>query len=467
MSTSTPGIPRTSRLPDSASIPPFSGNEPAIVPRLFTPCDRSDYLLYLALLTLPVDGTTIGFFQPFWTPISPWLLLVYCLANPGLLRRTIHRYAPFLLLPIVLIYLSAAGWAAFGVHNVAIMMSLSGVIAVPATMCALDIAFIHKHLDWSECVRIVIAAYWFAFGVGIIQWLGVHLHIDAINSYFNHLMYRSYSTDGLWGRTVGRPQFLFAEPSYIGMHLFGILLPLHWLMRSRDSVLAQRLCVLIVVFAVGSVAMGSGTRIVLDCLIALIIIIVIRTTWHDEASRKRGILMLLGALAITTACFTLNSRLDSILDNGMEGDGSFFARIWQPLGPLCGLIRHPWTMLTGYGAGNIAQAAHQGATLAVHTLTTLHTNPANAAHWYATTTPDTVWTMCLYANFLIEFGLIGFALLFAASVRFLRRHQCAWNKTAVCWLILLVYLYIQFEGYAFAAFPLFIWVLSRSLHVHT
>ena len=63
---------------------------------------------------------------------------------------------------------------------------------------------------------------------------------QPLTDYFSHLMYRQYISDNsVWGG--GRPQFLFAEPSYIGMHLFGILLPLMWLMRGRDRIYAKRL----------------------------------------------------------------------------------------------------------------------------------------------------------------------------------------------------------------------------------
>ena len=62
---------------------------------------------------------------------------------------------------------------------------------------------------------------------------------------------------------------------------------------------------------------------------------------------------LLGVLA--------DSRLSSIAENGAEGDGSFFARIYQSLDPICGLLAHPWTVLTGYGAGNIINAVWTGA----------------------------------------------------------------------------------------------------------
>ena len=97
---------------------------------------------------------------------------------------------------------------------------------------------------------------------GVVQWLSIHLHIKPLTDYFAHLMYRQYINESsVWGG--GRPQFLFAEPSYIGMHLFGVLLPLMWLMRGCDRIYAKRLRNLIVVYAIGAVLMQAGTRIVL------------------------------------------------------------------------------------------------------------------------------------------------------------------------------------------------------------
>lgn len=436
---------------------------PALTPRWFTPRSASDHLFALAIITLPVDGTVLGFFQPFWTPISPWLLLAYCLANPRLLWRAMHHYTPFMALPVMLIILSVPGWAVFGVHANAIVMSLTGVIAVPATLAALDIAFASKHLNWSESIRLVIAAYWFAFAVGVVQWLAIRLDIRNVLGFFRRLMYRPYIYTGYsWGTSGGRPQFLFAEPSYIGMHLFGILLPLFWLVRTHDSIYAKRLKHLIVVFAIGSVIMGSGTRIVLDSLVALIAVIIVETRWHEVHSLRRGVMRLAGVVLLVAASVMANSRLDSILNNGVEGDGSFFMRIWQSLLPLCGMAEHPWTLLTGFGAGNLNAAVQQGTALTVRMLTAVGVNPVSAARWAPTMTPDTVWTMCAYTNFIVEFGLIGFTLFIVTLLRFItRRHR--WCKLTIVWLTLIAYLYIQFEGYAFAALPLMIWALtSRS-----
>ncbi|MCH4858970.1 MAG: hypothetical protein Q4P90_04975 [Bifidobacteriaceae bacterium] len=41
-------------------------------------------------------------------------------------------------------------------------------------------------------------------------------------------------------------------------------------------------------FAAGSLLMGAGTRIVLDCLVVLIVVIVRDIHWRDAAQRVRG-----------------------------------------------------------------------------------------------------------------------------------------------------------------------------------
>ena len=101
-----------------------------------------------------------------------------------------------------------------------------------------DGSFGIKRIPWRTPLRILIASYWFSFGVGVVQWLSIHLHIKPLTDYFAHLMYRQYINESsVWGG--GHPQFLFAEPSYIGMHLFGVLLPLMWLMRGLCQAVAQ------------------------------------------------------------------------------------------------------------------------------------------------------------------------------------------------------------------------------------
>ena len=309
--------------------------------RFLTSQERNVIWLLLAIAFLPVDGTTLGLYAPFWSPISPALFAVYCLCNWRQLRIAANRYLPMFLLPVACIILSIPGWLKFGIHLNAAFMSITGLLGVLATLGAIALAFDIKRIPWRTPLRILIASYWVSFGVGVVQWLSIRLRAKPLTDYFSHLMYRQYISDNsVWGG--GRPQFLFAEPSYIGMHLFGILLPLMWLMRGRDRIYAKRLRDLIVTYAVGAVLMQAGTRIVIDSVVALLIALVARTDWHDGARRVRGMLQILGACALGLLGVLADSRLSAIAENGAEGDGSFFARIYQSLDPICGLLTHPW-----------------------------------------------------------------------------------------------------------------------------
>ncbi len=160
--------------------------------------------LLLAIAFLPMDGTTLGLYAPFWSPISPALFAVYCLCNWRQLRIAANRYLPMFLLPVACIILSIPGWLRFGIHLNAAFMSITGLLGVLATLGAIAIAFDIKRIPWRTPLRILIASYWFSFGVGVVQWLSIHLHIKPLTDYFAHLMYRQYINESsVWGG--GRP----------------------------------------------------------------------------------------------------------------------------------------------------------------------------------------------------------------------------------------------------------------------
>lgn len=389
----------------------FDNDRPILV-------DSSDFLFYAALAMLPIDGTVAGPYMPFWTPLSPWLFMAYAVANWRLLPQIWHRFRAFFLFPVLLIALSAVDWYLVAFHRLPALVSLAGVVQ------RLSIMF-----DWT-----------------------------SVKNFFIHLMSRQYiSSTSHWGG--GRPQFLFAEPSYIGMHLFGVLLPLIWLVRGRDHKRANQLRVLIMVFAAGSVLMGAGVRIILDSIIALVFVIIEMNSWHTW----RGRLVAFGELVVTVglgACsVAVNHRLSSIAELGFDGDGSFYARLWQSLGPGAGALKHPKQLLLGYGAGNLSDATHQGADAAVRSLERLGLNASVPKGWYAQVTPANMFTMSAYTSFFVEFGLIASVILVVLVLWWIS-HNHAWNKTTVCWLLLTIYLYVQFEGYAFYALPLLLWAVA-------
>ena len=70
--------------------------------------------------------------------------------------------------------------------------------------------------------------------------------------------------------------------------------------------------------------------------------------------------------------------------------------------------------------------------------------------------PADTFTMSAYVSFITEFGVLTMALLVVLVVIHVARHH-AWNRTTICWLVLMAYLYVQFEAYSFYALPLIVW----------
>lgn len=410
--------------------------------------DVSDLLFYIALALLPVDGTTLGIPLPYWTPLSPWFFIAYALVNWRYLRPVVRAFVSFFIFPFILVALSCFGWVTVNVHPVAIAKSFTGIVMFLACLASLEIMFHVKHASWKPAVTVLVVTYSFAFFVGIVQFVALRGGCESVTMFFQRMMYRSY--------VAVRPQFLFAEPSYIGMHLFGVLLPVYWLTRDR------RLPVLIGVFAIGSIAMGAGVRIILDCAVAVVLWCIVEANFRKRAVRWGvfgGGVAIAGALA---GAAIVNPRLRELAAKGLlAGDDSMAARVFHMLAPARAWWDDPWHFIFGFGAGNISDAVKQGYARARDLFLSLG-GKTNMEIDGLVNPPANTFTISAYTSFITEFGVVAFAALVALMVVWVTRNH-AWNRKMVCWLILVAYLYVQFEAYGFYALALVVWGIQRSL----
>lgn len=427
-------------IPAAPPIPTTMSQKSAII------SDPSDLLFYAALMLLPVDGTVAGIPLPYWTPLSPWLFLAYALVNARLLRTVARRYLPFVLFPLLLVLLSFYGWTTIGFHGWAAARSIGSVVLGLACLASLEIALRIKRLPWKPMVTVLVATYSCAFVVGAVQWAGVQWHVAGIRQFFARLMYRNYTGE--------RPQFLFAEPSYIGMHLFGVLLPVYWLTRDR------RVAVLVPVFAVGSLLMGAGTRIVIDSVVAGVLWLVASINFRRRGATIGAVAGVGAVAAGAVAAVFLNPRLNKLATDGLlNGDQSMSARIFHMLAPAWAWKHDLWHTLFGWGVGNISNAVRAGYW--------------GARRWYDArgglvngeirgleNPPTDAFTMSAYVSFITEFGALAMLLVVLLVVALLTVNH-AWNRTTVCWLVLVAYLYVQFEAYGFYALVLLVWGAKR------
>ena len=416
--------------------------------------DANDILLVMALMTLPVDGTRFGVTMPYWTPIAPIFFVLYVVCNPVLLLRSARRYLGFFLFLPALAAVSVFGWTTIGFHRAYVLQTMFALVSGLACLSSLDIAFRLKRLDWHKAITLVVVVYWIAFAVGVVQWLDSRYGIDAVTRLFQNIMERNY--------VPRKPQFLFAEPSYIGMHVFGILLPLFWLTRRKS------LAVLVLVYALGSAVMGVGVRILIDALVALLLWSIIEIHW---TSVRNVLLTIVGFGTVGTGGTLLllhNERVQSMMQHGvLQGDFSMLARIFRSLAPMIAGLKDPLHLIFGFGMGNVKSAMLRGYGDAFSMIAAHGGNPAGNGEiglMANTDNPTYYFTMNAYVSFNVEFGLAMFGVFAVLLLSHITTHH-AWSKMTVCWLLMLVYLYIQFEGYAFYALWLFIWVTGQGRKV--
>ncbi|MBT1180859.1 hypothetical protein JS531_02495 [Bifidobacterium sp. CP2] len=475
------------------------------------PHDPTDLLFYAALITLPVDGTVFGVQMPYYSPISPVFFALYALCNarrlPALflrLTRPMHprtdtasagstistvslsgspMFPHTLALLAALCAVSVFGWVTVGLDATYAPRTLMAVGFAFATLASFGIAWSVKRLPMRMAVTVLVAAYAAAFLFGVFTWAVEPAHLTALSETLGGW------SSGLAGKTVAeatsvlsgarnrlsgvflrqyfvtRPQFLFAEPSYIGMHLFGVLLPVYWLSRDR------RLPSLIAVFAGGSVLMGSGVRIVLDTAVACVLWVAADVPWGRVWRDMRLRCATFGAAAVActsgAAVFVTQPRLRALAADGLfAGDASMSARLFRSVAPLDAGLHDVPHLLFGFGAGSVAEAMRR--------------RYADALAWYAAhggvmtaeigelrnplgptgNLAGNAFTMNAYVSFVTEFGLVAFVAALALLLWHMTRNR-AWSRRTVCWLLLLAYLYVQFEAYAFPAFALFVWATAR------
>ena len=158
----------------------------------------------------------------------------------------------------------------------------------------------------------------------------------------------------------------------------------------------------------------------------------------ENFHRLRDIIITIAGLGVIgiggSVVMLRNPRVESLLANGpVNGDFSALARLFRTLAP-AEAWKADWAhFLFGFGIGNLKDAIARGYGAAVQALTAMGGKPQSNE----------------------EIRLLGNPP---------GDHYIFTNKMTVCWMVLLAYLYIQFEGYAFYALWMFIWVVGTRIY---
>ena len=401
-----------------------------------------DKLFLFACFLLPFENF---FFAPSagWATLTPIIFVGYLLCNIKYWGKCIFKYKKIFLMVFLGVIITVINLLFIDEYiKPAILRVISAAISLGLGLVSLmsfHIYLIEKNGDIKKIEKIILIAYSISLLVGLVQWISVEFNISVIKELAGILSKRNYLR-------YNRIQFCFTEPSFIGMHLYGVLLPIYMFGKNK------KIKNLIIVFVLSSIFFGSSVRFLTDTAVVLAIYALYRINFKKAISimAVAGVIfvMVFGGIYM----YNNNGRVNAIINGGLYSDGSLASRWFRINATIKGYISEPFHTLMGYGLGQEVFPLKNGYNSAVAEYKSWYTGEVNALYYALETSEESV-TFCLYTRLISEFGLIIFLrILMELSYIYKNINDKNWKFT----FSVVLYLYIQFEPYAFYSIWLFL-----------
>ncbi len=398
----------------------------------------ADFLFKIALFTIPFDNL---FFAPSkgWATISPFLFLAYVMLNLRRLRN--YRLDKSLLVIAVLgLAISSFGWIRYGMTPTTVVDSYGTLFLGIAFYLALRL----RYEDADDSVynsdgSLLFKAYFCAFLYGL-AWYACSQVASGALGIFSALEARSYP----------RLQFTFSEPSFISMHVFGVLFLYTCLI--RDEKLAKKLATLGLAFLVVTVLANSSGRCTIDVAVFALLLLA-KALFFNSGHVVRNFFLLAAAIGLLALLMALSPRVAQIFANGVDfySDGSLASRWFRVQAAVHAFISNPFASLLGYGAGNLVVPVHEGYDYAY----SLYTNSYMDEVLALKRSTEIESLFCGPVKLISDFGSL-LTVLFIAY--FFKRMRGSGLDPFVA--VMTMWLYVQFDSYSFYSFWLLLF-LSR------
>lgn len=402
-----------------------------------------DWIFKIGIFMLPFENL---FFAPStgWATITPIIFAIYILFNIKLAFKSLYKYRYILVFFAFGILISCLNYIYIGVELKNLINALISLGLGITNLICFDIYFSQKKHSINNIVKIILISYGISLLIGWVQFISARLDIIYIKDLFILLEKRAYIK-------YNRIQFTFTEPSFIGMHLFGILLPM-FICTKKKSILAM-----IIAFAVSAILFSSGVRILIDIIVVIgicYLIYFIKNIKSKKVVFRTIAIILLGIVTIITL-YNTNYRVRSILNKGIYADGSLASRFFRINSSVKGYMKDKVNFAFGYGIGNSIIPMRNGYEEAIAEYKSDYTKEMEELA-DPNFTNDSV-NYCLYTRFTSEFGIIALIIAMIYMFRLSRKSKDIFMKN---YIFILLYLYIQFESYAFYTIWLYIVLLQ-------
>lgn len=257
---------------------------------------------------------------------------------------------------------------------------------------------------------------------------------------------------------LSRFSFLFAEPSFVSVHIIGFLVPLMYISKisNFEDQFSRLTWVLIVYLAIGLIFMDSA-RFYIDIIFLLLIVVIFYVTGsYRRFSYFKVIpfLLLMGPPILLVISFpemmevlTLG-RVD--LDNDFIGvigsDASLASRYFRSDAVVSSIISQNILLFTGVGFGNVGLLVDLGYDEALTRFTSSYMKELFDIYYFGN--GSNVYNM--YVRLLGEFGIVITSLI----LLLLYDRRYVFLYVIACWC------YLQFDSYAF--YTIWIYAAVRS-----
>ncbi|WP_133119849.1 hypothetical protein [Pseudooceanicola lipolyticus] len=399
-----------------------------------------DSLFIIGLYTIPFDNLS---FAPSagWATVSPFVFFVY------LLLRVIIEPASILIRPrSAVLYIVASIYILapipFGQLRLSNAMDSLATLFLGVTFYFSLCVFLRgEHERLVKMCSHIAVAYMFSLAYGVLEILTYKFHFLPLGQLFDIVEKRNYGE---------RISFSFTEPSFISMHIFGVLLPvvlvLNRAAESDFTVKAKRRA-RSAFWGIMAIALifGTSVRLLIDSTIVFLLLLAfgqIRSLFGTARNAVLGIAIIAIVGVAVTPFVTVGKfdRLSRILEAGsghraIGADLSLQARAFRIQALSEGILQDSHTLLFGVGMGNAYSLVNQGAAATLGKIPGLDKNTEVSS---ALKLNDNSF-FNLHLRVVAELGLIFYLFMFGLLLR------GGW----LLYLLVLSWLYMQFDSYAF------------------
>ncbi len=398
----------------------------------------SNFIFEVAIFFLPLENF---FFAPSsgWATITPIILSLYILFNIKKTFAIFYKYWKIVITTFsTLLIITIIDYVLWPINLYNFIQTIIPIGLGIVCLLSIIIYYEENH-SLSKITKILIISYTISLVFGLIEFITIKFDIHFMREFFKVFFKRSYVTNN-------RIQFFFTEPSFIGMHLYGVVLPIY-LIEKNPKIAYVGLAIL---FA--SLFSSASVRLFLDTFIVFAIFFF---SYIIKTHRMKLLVVLLATMIIGfIGIYNISGRVRKIVSNGIYADGSFASRFFRIESSVYGYINDFPKSLLGYGMGNSLLPIRSGHSQAAehYKSSYMHEVEELADPGYNNDSAS----YCLYTRIASEFGIISLVafLIFLFYITKQSNFSYRWEL-----LLTTLYLYVQFESYAFYTLWIFMAIM--------